>query len=358
MLTVLFPSEPFKPNKVDPAFGAELEACQDLGIDVALVDVDVLIQGKVKGIESLKFQNITNELEPGGRTVVYRGWILSAAQYGRLYRALWSVGHRMINTPQEYQFCQELPQWYPVLQGVTPKSVWFQPTLEGRKDPITLQAFATEVREKLGPGPYIVKDFVKSRKHEWEEACFIPGFADVARVTKRLIELQGDDLTGGLVYRQYVPFRRIGKHPKSGMPLSNEVRCMHLPYPAGNFAYWGPDEGGEATRMPHGILTFRSTDPKDGERCPTCKGTGERRRQVGRRVYPHPCPVCRGKKHVSPSMNIGRVIKSNFYSMDIAQLDETGDWMIVELGDGQVTGMPPHADLKAFYEALAYRFSV
>lgn len=28
----------------------------------------------------------------------------------------------------------------------------------------------------------------------------------------------------------------------------------------------------------------------------------------------------------------------------------------MELGDGQVTGLPPHADLKAFYEALAYRF--
>lgn len=48
----------------------------------------------------------------------------------------------------------------------------FEDQLDG-KEP-DLQTIATEVREKLGPGPYIVKDYVKSRKHEWDEACYIP----------------------------------------------------------------------------------------------------------------------------------------------------------------------------------------
>jgi len=354
MLTVLFPSKPFYPTKeVDSAFEREFQVCGDVGIDRALVDVDVLLQGKVDGIESLHLQNVSSELEPGGRVVVYRGWILSAGQYGQLYRALWSLGHRMINTPAEYQFCQELPSWYPSLRGVTPKSVWFPP--EGRLG-FEVNTIAAEVEERLGMGPYIVKDYVKSQKHEWEAACFIPSPEAIAEVTQRFIELQGNTLAGGLVYREFVPFRKVGNHPKSGMPLCNEVRTMNLPWSAGIFSYWGPDEGGERIRLPHGAITFRSTDPKDGERCPACEGLGERRSQVGRRVYHTKCLRCHGKGVASPSLNIGKMIKSNFYSMDLAQLDETGDWMVVELGDGQVTGLADHVDVKSFYEALAYRF--
>ncbi|MET9532494.1 hypothetical protein ABZY02_18320 [Streptomyces sp. NPDC006649] len=43
--------------------------------------------------------------------------------------------------------------------------------------------------EPLLPGPGIVKDYVKSRKHEGEQACFIPDLADPAglsRVVRRL----------------------------------------------------------------------------------------------------------------------------------------------------------------------------
>jgi hypothetical protein len=45
--------------------------------------------------------------------------------------------------------------------------------------------------------------FVKSRKHEWTDACFIPSAADrsaVERVVNRFLELQGEELAGGLVF--------------------------------------------------------------------------------------------------------------------------------------------------------------
>ncbi len=34
-----------------------------------------------------------------------------------------------------------------------------------------------------------------------------------------------------------------------------------------------------------------------------------------------------------------------------------GGWMIVELGDGQVAGLPARADVSAFYHALAHRLT-
>ncbi|HEY3063178.1 MAG TPA: ATP-grasp domain-containing protein [Chloroflexota bacterium] len=58
---------------------------------------------------------------------------------------------------------------------------------------------------------------MKSRKHEWNEACFIPSAADRAgaeRVVKRFVELQGDDLAQGLV------FRELGDGQVAGLPDS------------------------------------------------------------------------------------------------------------------------------------------
>jgi hypothetical protein len=76
-----------------------------------------------------------------------------------------------------------------------------------------------------------VKDYVKSRKHEWLEACFIPDAGDraaVERVVGVFVDRQGEDLAGGLVFREYVELRRVGAHPVSGLPLGREYRLFFL----------------------------------------------------------------------------------------------------------------------------------
>jgi hypothetical protein len=44
-------------------------------------------------------------------------------------------------------------------------------------------------------------------------------------------------------------------------------------------------------------------------------------------------------------------VPSRFYTMDVAQHID-GSWVIVELGDGQVAGLPKRMDVAAFYAAL------
>ncbi|MFK7949571.1 MAG: ATP-grasp domain-containing protein [Saprospiraceae bacterium] len=41
-------------------------------------------------------------------------------------------------------------------------------------------------------------------------------------------------------------------------------------------------------------------------------------------------------------------IKSNFFTMDIAK-QKNGDWIIMELGDGQVSGLADNVDKALFY---------
>jgi hypothetical protein len=54
-----------------------------------------------------------------------------------------------------------------------------------------------------------VKDYVKSRKHEWAQACFVPELGEtdaVERVVGRFVELQGEFLAGGVVLREFENF--------------------------------------------------------------------------------------------------------------------------------------------------------
>jgi ATP-grasp domain, R2K clade family 3 len=51
---------------------------------------------------------------------------------------------------------------------------------------------------------------------------------------------------------------------------------------------------------------------------------------------------------------IAKNIESNFFSMDIAKT-KNGEWIIIELGDGQVAGLPAKVDRLQFYD-LARRY--
>lgn len=296
-MIVLFPSDPLDPRKVDPAFAREAEYAKVVGAQVATVNIDVTC--KMRGLPGPKHAELPHP-------TIYRGWMLKSRTYRGLYRAALRNGALLINSPDDYRFCHELPQWYPNLKGSTPESVWFEPN---EKLGFELRSMTAEVRDKLGNGPYVVKDYVKSRKHEWDTACYIPDIGKLVEVTRAFLELQGDDLNGGLVYRKYVPLRRVGTHPKSGAPIFNEVRVWFLAGIAiANHAYWGPSEGGEDIERPRGQFF-----------------TGE--------------PV-----------------SSNFYTMDLAQLED-GNWVIIELGDGQVSGLPEHVSALVLYDALRKRFA-
>jgi hypothetical protein len=54
---------------------------------------------------------------------------------------------------------------------------------------------------------------------------------------------------------------------------------------------------------------------------------------------------------LTPFMEIARTITSRFFTMDIAKTAE-GSWIIVELGDGGVSGLPEQMDVSAFYEGF------
>ncbi len=139
------------------------------------------------------------------------------------------------------------------------------------------------------------------------EACFIPSASDrgaVKRVVRRFLELQGPDLTGGLVFREFVEFEPIGIHPQSGMPLTLEYRLFFL------------------DRRPLLCAEYWQEGDYRGDRPP-----------IGRFEA------------------LAATVHSRFFTMDVAK-SKGGDWLVVELGDGQVAGLPEPADVGTFYAGL------
>jgi hypothetical protein len=282
-------------RKVDPDFEEEYKSAIGQGFQVGLISFEDLNDLNIlKSISRIKEQE---ELE----LAIYRGWMIQPDKYELLYAALLKKNVRLINTPEEYKTCHYLPLSYQFIKGSTPKTNWTE--IKGDVD--FDKVF--ELTADFNDASIIVKDYVKSQKHNWTEACFIPNASDknsVKKIVSRFIELQGSELNVGLVFRKFEELEFLTNHSKSKMPLTKEYRLFFLNGQVIQiFNYW--DEGDYGETKP---------DLKEFE-------------------------------------DIGRKVKSNFFTMDIAKKKD-GDWIIMELGDGQVSGLPDNADKSNFYSAV------
>lgn len=277
---------------IEPDYKEEKESAINSGFDFSLISFEELINGNVS--QALKLVEMSLNKEIG----IYRGWMLTPNQYQKLYEGLLDKNIELINSPIEYKHCHYLPESYKKIDTHTPKSNW-----------TTDLSYNTILRlvEEFKTNPIIVKDFVKSEKHNWEDACFIPNASNsdnVISIVDRFLELRGNDLNAGLVFRQFEELEFLTKHSKSGMPLTKEFRIFFVNKKIVKvFDYW--DEG----------------------------------------IYGEIKPELDILKKIAQS------IESNFFTMDVAK-KKNGDWIIMELGDGQVAGLPDNANRNDFYKKL------
>lgn len=298
MPPLLFCENPLNRQCVDEEYQSEYLAAQQLGLPVFLVNFEALVNHDlVKAVRNISLGNSV-------QTMVYRGWMLKPSDYTLLYDALLEKNYRLINTPQEYQNCHYLPDSLAFIEPWTPRTVWMK--MENQQ---LDEAKMFHLLKEFGTSPLIVKDYVKSQKHNWDSACFIPDASDqnqVRKVVTTFLDWQGDDLNEGLVFREYVPLENLTQHSKSGMPLKQEYRLFFL---AGDLLecrdYW---EEGDYSRF----------DPPPLEKF----------------------------------VGIAKKVDSRFFTMDIAK-SKSGEWIIIELGDAQVAGLPDKTDRNHFYERLA-----
>ncbi|SDH77417.1 hypothetical protein SAMN05192558_10319 [Actinokineospora alba] len=146
----------------------------------------------------------------------------------------------------------------------------------------------------LGPGAGIVKDYVKSRKHDWDTACFVPDLADrggLRAVVDAFRALQGEFLAGGIVVRAFERF------------VGPEARVWWL----------------------------------DGQPV---------------HVGPHPdTPGARVEPDLAGIAELVAKLDCRFVTTDVVRRAD-GAWRVVEVGDGQVSDRPATLDPEVLIGAL------
>ncbi|MFN4150735.1 MAG: ATP-grasp domain-containing protein, partial [Candidatus Sericytochromatia bacterium] len=285
-MKIIFCCSPFNYRVVDPDYEQEYISAIKNGFEVELVNFEELEKNNIdKSIKTILPSD-------NSETALFRGWMLKPETYQLFYSSLESKNISLINKPDEYLNCHYFPYSYEIIKDKTPKSIYFD--FDKNLDYTQIMKLLSVFNGK----PILIKDYVKSQKHKWKDACFIHSSNDeneIKRVTDNFINLQGSDLNKGLVYREFLELEFIGEHSKSKMPLTKEYRLFFLNGKlVEKYNYW--DEG-----------TYTLED-----------------------------------NFIDEFLEIAKFIKSNFFTMDIAKTI-SGDWKIIELGDGQVSGLPDNA---------------
>ncbi|MFT5355096.1 MAG: hypothetical protein ACI9KE_002312 [Polyangiales bacterium] len=303
---VLFPSQLFDPCLVEEDFATQAECARAAGFDTLLLDQEKVDAGDYTKVARSVRRSLTRAGNDTAQILAaYRGWMLTVAQYESLYAALFEEGIELINSPEAYAHCHLLPESFDIIREHTPHSVWI-PMTPGALRIDEVVAAAAE----FGDAPVIIKDYVKSRKHEWDEACFVPKASDqeqLREVVTTFVERQETSLVGGVVVREFIELERVGTHAQSGMPLTREHRVFVLDgEPIANAPYW------DGADYADGVA------PLDG------------------------------------FTEVMKSVRSRLFTMDLA-LGTDGVWRIIELGDGQVAGLLDTISPEILYATLASR---
>lgn len=230
---------------------------------------------------------------------VYRGWMLRSDAYAALYGLLAERGVKLLTDPSAYERCHHAIGSYEALSAYSPAAKWVD------KESLDDGAAVSTALSQFGSAPVIIKDWVKSQASGyWSEACFIPDASNseqATRVIKRFRELQGDSLVGGLVIKSYVPLKPVGQ-------------------PAFEYRAFIVD----------GVVV------------------GSWPRSEAARILSEPPAAL--------LQEIAARVPSPFASADFA-LDEHDKWWLLEVGDGQVSGLPDPSAAQPLFTVLKQAFS-
>ncbi|MEU6234854.1 ATP-grasp domain-containing protein [Kitasatospora sp. NPDC047058] len=328
---IIFPADPLNPRRPDPHFAWEARTLRELGGEPYLVDHDALLAGDAA--EAVR--RVPRDRGP----LWYRGWMITSAGYADLARALADRGANLLTSAAGYASAHELPGWYDVFEGATPVSSWIplSPTTGGPWPGPGPEQLADAVARLGGHGPAIVKDYVKSRKHEWDEACYVPELSDpaaVGRVVARFVELQGEFLAGGVVLRRYEEFARAGDcGPADGPGDGPGSSAGTVEAATGADAGPGAGAGGNGERAVEARVWWLDGEPV--------------------LVGPHPdAPGQTSDPDLTGVRPLVRALGCRFVTTDLASRSDGSGWRVVEVGDGQVSDLPRGIDASGLLTSL------
>lgn len=182
-MQILFPADPFNPKLPDSEYAEEFDAAVVAGIDCSVFRQEVLeFEDKLKTYPALK----------AGVPVLYRGWMMTIPEYEILEAAVISAGAFLITSTSQYSKVHHLPNWYPVCEQFTPRTIF------AAEDSDFVKA-----TEGLDWSAYFVKDYVKSLTTSRGSVAKSP--SDISEVVSLIKQYRGR-IEGGICIREFEEF--------------------------------------------------------------------------------------------------------------------------------------------------------
>lgn len=282
---VLFPNEPFNRKQVDSAFMQEFQICMLGGIKTYFFDHEELVDN----------DKFVTDIDPSDKCILfYRGWMLKPEQYAKLYHKILERTNgyvTLVNSPEQYDNLHCFPNIYKDIKEYTPKIVLV-------KEWETIVDLFTIKKDLVFD--FFIKDHVKSIKTD-KGVERIPMDITMIKLYSKVQEFireRGNLFTKGIVLKEFVELRK-GKNDK---PIEWRAFFMY-------------DK----------LITMNLNSDTDDKDTP--------------------------KPPMEFVLNIGRILskKSNFFTVDIAMLERTRRWVVLETGDGGVSGLALKCNPMEFY---------
>lgn len=214
--------------------------------------------------------------------------------YEELEKDLKKIGSRLINSYNEHRWIADF-RYYDYLTRFTFET-WGE----------------EEYAKSKYDGPVVVKGRTNSRKHRWDTMMFAND-PNEARYIADLLYADPMFAEQGIIYRKYVPLQtyEIGIN---GQPFTNEWRFFFL----------------RNKMLTHGYYWSQAEDAEKHIIEPECVAFAQQIAEIA-------------QYHV------------NFFVVDVAKT-QSGDWMLVELNDGQMSGLCM-CEPRQLYNGLKNEFS-
>lgn len=211
---------------------------------------------------------------------IWVGFIPSIERYKSIYDAALNKGIQLVNSPEQYRLAMEFDKFYPHVKDITPKSIIIQ-HLDELTDDVTF--------------PVFVKGAVKSNKSKGWDSVVANNISELKILAKQIFSHQNFS-RGKLIIRELVHFKQIATDP-NGFPINREYRA---------FLYKGE-------LLAYGFYwdEYRDSNPL----------TKQDKQDI-----------------LALLKSVSSRIGTPFLAVDIGQL-ENGDWIVIEIGDGQFSGL-------------------
>ena len=178
----LYPSDPLRTKQCDEFYAAEFSAVEAAGFNASVFSLEEFQAGSFRAFPNL----------PADATLIYRGWMLSPADYENLVSGISQSGARSLTDAKTYLSTHHLPNWYPLISEFTPETRVFPANAD----------LATELHS-VGWNEYFIKDYVKSLKTSIGSRISTPEQAAI--VASEMRQFRGT-IEGGFCVRRIEDF--------------------------------------------------------------------------------------------------------------------------------------------------------